>query len=101
MSQPLDKRKVHRRPFMSRIQKGNNFPRCPERTSKELERLRITTPEIPATPPRWLRIAPVQYLKERWDDTVLLYPHGRKSLHPVRLVLTAEQSPCHRNVEGA
>lgn len=37
----------------------------PERTRDELERLRITIPQIPATPPRWRRIDPAHYLKER------------------------------------
>ena len=79
MPQPPDPRKIHRHPFISTFQKGSRFPKWPERTRKEMERLRVTTPQTPATPPRWLRIAPVQYLKERWDDTVVLYPHGWKS----------------------
>ena len=95
-----DPRKIHRHPFISKFQKGRHFPRWPERTRKELERLRVTTPQTPAVPPRWLRIAPAQYLKERWPDTVVMISPGRKAQLPVRLVLTADQPPCHPNVEG-
>jgi hypothetical protein len=99
MPQPPDPRKIHRRPFISKLQKGSRFPRWPERTRKEMERLRVTTPQTPAIPPRWLRIAPVQYLKERWPNTVVMISPGRKAQLPVRLVLTAGQPPCRLHVE--
>ena len=94
-----DPREIHRHPFISKFQKGRHFPRWPERTRKELERLRVTTPQTPAVPPRWLRIAPAQYLKERWPDTVVMISPGRKAQLPVRLVLAADQPPYRRHVE--
>ncbi len=99
MPQPPDPRKIHRRPFISKFQKGNRFPRWPERTRKDLERLRVTTPQTPAVPPRWLRIAPARYLKERWPDTVVLISSGRKAQFPVQLVLTTDQPPYRQHVE--
>jgi len=87
-----DPRIIDRRPFLAPFQKGNRFPKWPERPRKELERLRITTPKIRATPTRWLRIAPAQYLKERGDAIVIMYSTSLKAPLSVRVVLTAGQS---------
>ncbi len=95
-----DRRKIHRHPFISKFHKGPRFPKWPERTRKELERLRVTNSQTPAIPPRWLRIAPQQYLRERRQHTVVLYSNGRKAQPPIRLSLTTDLPSCHRNVEG-
>jgi len=96
-----DRRKIHRHPFISTFQKGGRFPKWLERTRKELERLRVTTPQTPSIPPRWLRMAPAQYLRERRQDTVVMYSNGRKAQLQVRLALKPDQPPCRANVEGA
>ncbi len=75
--------------------KGNFLSKDPGRTPEELERLRIAAPRIPAIPPRWKRIDPAQYLKERGNDVVVIDSNGRKDRPPIRFVMTAgTPSPC-------
>ena len=62
---PLNLKMTSRKTGTSNFQKGNRFLLWPDRTRSELERLCITTEGVPPIPPRWRRIAPVQYLKER------------------------------------
>ena len=94
-----DRRKIHRHPFISKFHKGPRFPKWPERTREELERLRVTNPQTPAIPPRWVRIGPQQYLRERRQHTVVMYSNGRKGQPPIRLILTTDPPSGHEKVE--
>ena len=49
----------------SNFQKGSFSRLWPDRTRSELEHLCLTTEEVAPIPPRWRRIDPAQYLKER------------------------------------
>ena len=61
---PNSKTTTHRL-VTSNFQKGSCFRLWPDRTRSELEHLCLTTEEVAPIPPRWRRIDPAQYLKER------------------------------------
>ena len=61
----------------SSSQHRSRFPVWPDRTRAELERLRLTTHGISPIPPRWRRISPAQYLKDRPASVRIPAPSGR------------------------
>jgi hypothetical protein len=61
----LHSKSTPHKPSKSNFQKGGHCLLWPDRTQAELERLRIASEGIPPIPPRWRRIAPAQYLKDR------------------------------------
>ena len=82
----LNLKTTPRKLVTSKIQKGSRFLLWPDRTRSELERLCITTKEVAPIPPRWRRIHPTQYLKERPSNVCILAASGRKPPLIIQLV---------------
>ena len=82
----LNLKTTPRKLVTSKIQKGSHFLLWPDRTRSELERLCITTKEVAPIPPRWRRINPTQYLKERPSNVCILAASGRKPPLIIQLV---------------
>ena len=89
---PLNLKMTSRKTATSNFQKGNRFLLWPDRTRVELERLCIKTEGVAPIPPRWRRIAPAQYLKERPRNICILDASGRKPTLIIQLMPARQQS---------